>query len=999
MSSPRSRLAVQRPLVSTGALLGLAGGAALLLGALLPLAREREHAAQSGEPDLLSLVYLRLGLGDHPADEELRLTLAEKNLDAGLFDAARLVLEPLLSGESQAASRARELLVEVEFQAWAAVAPAHAAARGVALERYNRTLARVDLSHAPASRVEHFADLSEQTGQPLVTARLLTQLAEREPVAEDVVARADATLVAAGRPMDAAELHARLAERLTMPRAAEHAALALERAQAANEPARALGLFERLSAHFPRDPRLLEQGLRIGAARGDGYLLGLAERLLASRPGDADLHRRIATLADNTGRTGRAIEQYLWLARHGGGLRDRERALERARATSDLRLMLALTQGEPESKRDLLDRIALYEALGEAEHALATLDAGLQAAFGEDESLWQLELELRRRAGDVDGALATLRVLQTRFPGGRDLSYVHADLLLSQGKLAEALDALSGAPGKADAVRVRQVSVLAWELGDSARARQAYQALVATVEASEADYQRLWLLEHEAEDYGASLETAMEAWQHFHTPDLLGMAIYSATAWKRQDLVQELLARAESAGSYFSGNPAYWQLRVHLQLEDAERFRQRAEHVAARQALDTSARFLERAGALAPQPSGGYEALWQRQRAQVLSLALASNDRETLARIYPTEAPTLAPRQRVNILYRLGRTEAATELAAHASRRVDLSVEDRGALAEDAQSLGSKMPRYLAGRAGVLQMPGLLQLDVGARAEYAWEGQGVSASVELAELLRDRGAPFEVEAPFELSIAVGGRLGAGSLSLGVIMRNAGSPRPFVRFEQALLGLGDDQLSLAARVNERSFDTASLRVLGVEDELAVSGSMSLPGRLFVTGRTAAKLYSTRDRDYLGAGFTLEGAAGRRIPAGDLGTAAVRIAALLAPRFPGDRASQGAGLAASSTYTGGALLPDSTTFFGVGASLMRGELGVPRLDAGRFSFLLDGATGYLPLQGSLGWWASAGLGFPVWGGDLISISARAGNVLGAVPAFAVFGMSADYAVSQW
>jgi hypothetical protein len=53
----------------------------------------------------------------------------------------------------------------------------------------------------------------------------------------------------------------------------------------------------------------------------------------------------------------------------------------------------------------------------------------------------------------------------------------------------------------------------------------------------------------------------------------------------------------------------------------------------------------------------------------------------------------------------------------------------------------------------------------------------------------------------------------------------------------------------------------------------------------------------------------------------------------------------------------------------------------------------------LQEALGWWASAGLGFPVWGGDLISISARAGNVLGAVPGFAVFGLSADYAVSQW
>jgi hypothetical protein len=141
-------------------------------------------------------------------------------------------------------------------------------------------------------------------------------------------------------------------------------------------------------------------------------------------------------------------------------------------------------------------------------------------------------------------------------------------------------------------------------------------------------------------------------------------------------------------------------------------------------------------------------------------------------------------------------------------------------------------------------------------------------------------------------------------------------------------------------------------------------------------------------------------GRNMPLGsDLGTAALRFATLYAPRYAEADAIERL-LAEAGGYGNIAeVVPRDTAFLGLAASLVRGQLGVPRLDAGTISYLLDGSLGYLPLQQSLGWWASLGLAIPVWGGDIVSISARAGNVLGGVPGLGVFGLSADYAVSQW
>jgi predicted Zn-dependent protease len=980
-----------RPLIGSGSKLGLVGGAALALAFLLPLAIDRQEQARRGPPDFLSLVYLRLGLAQRPQDVELRFSLAQRSLQAGLFDEARQLLRPLAEvtpdmPPSPSALRARDVLVDIEFLAWIATPVQALGARSAALARFHGSLDAIDLNGVSAPRLQELGERCAQTGDAVWRAEILGKLASREPLDEAHVALADAAYLGAGEPLEAAELHAQLAERLPLAEASPHALLALERARSAQRPRAALALFHRLRPRFPEDTRLLELGLSLSAGIDDATTLELAEQLLMRRPSDAALRRQIAQLSDYTGQSLRAMEQYLWLGKHGGGSRDMNRALDRARAKSDLQVTLSLTPGTPAEKPALIERIALYEALGQVGPAISTLDAALASHFSDDLSLWQLKLQLHLRAGKSDDALRTLQAIEARFPPQRELVDMRVNLLLSLGRLPEALDTLARASDPADEAQLRKISLLAWELGDAERARKAYAALVATPDASEWDYQRLWLLAQEAKDYRAGVETAFSAWQRFRTPGLLGMAIYSAMAWDKPVLLEQLLASAEAAGPHFSANPAYWQMRIHLQQQQADRALAESRHTAAKAALAISSDWLARAEVLAPDPSGDtYQPLQLAQQSQVLALALASDDRATLARIYPSQAPHLAARQQVNILYRLGRTEQAAQLALDSSERSDLPSEDRSALADDARTLTQGMPRQLSVAGGVNQLEGLRTLSATASAQYSWTGRALAAAFEFDQFLPTSDAPFELGDPRELSLELSGHLERDSLTLGAVTRDA-RPRPFARFEHAFFEPGTSQLSLKARLNDRSNDTAALRILGVEDELALVAYVALPAGFYMNGKAAGKTYSSRDREYLGAGVSLDAGVGRNLPLPQqLGQAAVGLATYVAPRF---RQADALGI-----------VPDGTTWLGATASLRRGDIGLSSVTGGSWSFLLDVASGWLWPQDALGWWGSAGVGIPLVGGDLLSLSARAGNVLSAAPGSSSFGLNASYAVSQW
>jgi hypothetical protein len=219
----------------------------------------------------------------------------------------------------------------------------------------------------------------------------------------------------------------------------------------------------------------------------------------------------------------------------------------------------------------------------------------------------------------------------------------------------------------------------------------------------------------------------------------------------------------------------------------------------------------------------------------------------------------------------------------------------------------------------------------------------------------------------------------------VVTLDGQDPRPLARFEQGLYDGALFDLSLGARVNDRSRDTPELRVLGVEDELAATASLLLFEQFSATGRGSAKLYSDRDRQYLGGGVTFDASVGRywTLPDG-WGQGNLRVAGYVAPRFAANAEAP---------------VPEGTSFVGAGASLTRGQLSVAPVAGRRLSVLADVTAGWLIPQDDLGWSGKLGFGISVLGADQLSIAGSASNVVSMAPGFSVYTLGADYALSQW
>jgi hypothetical protein len=185
------------------------------------------------------------------------------------------------------------------------------------------------------------------------------------------------------------------------------------------------------------------------------------------------------------------------------------------------------------------------------------------------------------------------------------------------------------------------------------------------------------------------------------------------------------------------------------------------------------------------------------------------------------------------------------------------------------------------------------------------------------------------------------------------------------------------------------ESSQLRLLGANDELALHSEVAFGGDYYFTARATGKRYLSLDRDYLGAGLSLDAGVGRsfQLPQ-DIGRAAVRLTGRVAPRFRDpDRAAREDPRAPASW------IPESSAFAGVGASLARGALTIPRSGDPALRFLLDGSIGVLWPDQRFGFSGEAGIGSALFGHDQLSAQLIAGNVVGAQ---AYFCLSAGYAV---
>lgn len=972
--APRS----QRSILNVWSALGLIAATGAAFAALFPMSREREAQAFVGAPDMLALSYLNLALTRTPGDVALRLRVAERTLAAGQFDRARALLAPLLGG-GVVPPGAAALRVDVDYLAWAAVDPKDAPLRSLALARLTDTIEQQAGERLPLDEAERIARVCAQVGLNATRAALLARVARADLGNDGRLRAADAAQLEIGDPLGAAELHAQRALRFPESDGVTHAALALRRALAAGQPGPALVLYRQLRPSYGHSPQVLELGLSALAGVDDVEALAVAQELLASRPDDEALRERIAELGAWT--RGQPASAPPAPARAATGTLPPPPPVRWDGGDA-----LAIDVTAPATSARAIEHAALLESLGAPERALDLVNAALGQKLVDERALWELKVGVQLRLGQKREALTTLAQMDARFGPSQQSVRRRAELLLSLGELSGALDLLATAPGPRDASDIRRVTAIGWELGDMARVRAAYRVLVRSSEATRDDVRRLWLLERDAGDRAAGARTALAGFERFHDLDLLKLALYTALESADDALVARVLAAGERTGARLSEDAESVRLHVSARQGRAYHALRDAQPERARAELEQSARLLEQARRAQPELGAGLGELWKAQDRQSLELALADGDRELLARVYPQQAESLSARERVFVLHRLGRDEEAVGEALSGLESGTLPEADSGALEADADALGANMPRQLGVVADVLSMDGLTAARVGAVARLSWSGGRVlGARAELTRLGTGDKPSLYLAGRDELAAELSAGLGQSVLSVGLTALDGRDPRPSLRFEQGVFAADGLDVDLSARVNERSMDSPSLRVIGVEDELSGRATIAFLDNYSVTLRGSAKLYSERfDRDVLGGGATLDAAIGRHwgLPAGF--AANLRAAGYVAPRFTDDPAGP---------------VPDGASWVGLGAALTRGQVSVAPIAGRRLSVLADASAGWLLPLDELGWSGRLGLGISLLGADQLSILASASNVVSSVPGFAVYTLGADYKVSSW
>jgi hypothetical protein len=1029
----------QRPLLGGGALILLVAAACLGLIVLLPLARERLNRAQSTAPSSLSLNYMELGLSSHPEDKELRRTLVKKYIESGQIEKARATLQPLLAADAAPDLQAQHMLLDLDRAAWAAIPESETDKRAPALAQVLQDVKAVAALDTGSEGQAHIAQLYLELNQPVLAAELLDRLARADlPDVEERVKAADAAWLATGSAKNAAELHALLAAKRGDTGFA-HARLAIERAQSSGDSDATAAMIDRMRTLYPERIELLELATQVAEGYSVQRAFALAGELVKRAPNEAKYRRLSARLAEATGRQLRALDDYVWLVRHGGTPADRERAIELAKANWDLRLLRELKAG-PSSKPDapekdkkakkkgatgprsalparrsglqrcqatasarrappapagrlrtLRDDLALDEALGDSASVLRKLARALSSDLGSVEELWQRQLDLQLALGQRAAALATAQSMAQRFPSNAALERVAA-MQLEQGDARAAFATLQSAEAPksaSDAAKYwMRLAGMAFELGDVAAERRAYERLIALPGAAQWQYQRLWEL---APDRQAALQVALDAIERFESEQMY----YAALAiYRENDDQAEMLAHLERGEQYAGvrSRPDYWQTRISLHQQRTAVALEAKDYEQAKRELKRAADLLERAERRVMFKPRVREALVQTQNAQLLSLGLASEDASLIAAGYAVQEPKLSVRERVYILQKLERNEEALLLARTSLANPGLSEQDRGVLELDARALSRGRASYVKLTGDALQMDGLATWTSFATMQYSGRASGLRAEASLTQFqgLATQNRVLNQDTR-ELTGALTGQYSRVGVELGVRARDEQNLRPFGSARLQLTGEGDSGSFLRLHVNNNAIDTAQLRAWAARDAVELQTAFPLGRRFYISARGLAEAYYTRfTRDYIGAGLSLDAGAGVsfELPS-KLGAAGFRVTGRVAPRFPkAEMPSAGSAAPMLSSW-----LPQSSEWAGLGASVGRGKLDAPPLIGRDFCYVVDGAAGWLWPQQGIGFSAQAGLGFSVLGADLLTLAARGGNVLGQT----VWGANLGYGLS--
>jgi tetratricopeptide (TPR) repeat protein len=629
---------------------------------LLPLARERLNRAQSSAPSSLSLNYMELSLSSRPDDAELRRSLVKKLIESGQLAKARETLQPLLAAGAAPDLKARSMLIELDRAVWAGIPETETSQREHALAQVLADVQAIAALDRSPEQQTQLAQLYLELDQPLLAAQVLDRLARATlPDAEERAKAADAAWLAAGSPNASAELHATLAVKRGDSGLA-HAHLAIERAQSAGDCDATAAMIERMRALYPDHIELLELATQVAESYSVTRAFTLAAELVRRAPGDAEYHRLLARLAEATGRQLRALDEYVWLVRHGGTPADRERAIALAKANWDLPLLRELKAAPaPQAKplrphtalpirryglrlqrcqapasrgsrtpsvaptaarlRALREDLALDEALGDSAAVLSKLTRALAGDLAGAAELWQRKFDLQRALGKHKDALLTAQNMAQRFPSAEALERV-ASLQLELGDAPGALATLQSAevpePNQAAVAHWMRLAGLAFEVGDVAAERGAYEELIGLPGAAQWQYQRLWEL---AADRKVALKIALAAFDRFESEHMFYAALSIYLDDKNEAAALALLERAEQCAGV-RARPDYWQTRISIHQQRSAVAVEAKDYTAAKRELNRASDLLERAERRVTFDPNVRSAIARTQSAQLLSIGL-----------------------------------------------------------------------------------------------------------------------------------------------------------------------------------------------------------------------------------------------------------------------------------------------------------------------------------------------------------------------------------------
>ena len=295
----------------------------------------------------------------------------------------------------------------------------------------------------------------------------------------------------------------------------------------------------------------------------------VAQAAVAAVPNDMRWRERLARVTEFAGRTGEALDQWLYIARQTGSREAWQAVLRIAPGAGRDEVLLEAMQNQAAGGRPLTDAqyqaIAYaYERIGRSQEAIDFLEK--EYARNPRPAILESLAFLYERTGNMAGAITAQQRLLTMVPPTNERVTTLATMLIANGNYREAAELLQrhralAAPD--DVEYMRMIGDLALKLQDERTAQATYERLVAHPKGNLDDFVRLVNLMAPRQPEAAA-RLAETAYLRYGSPVMLITALNLYGSKLDWPAMRRLLAKVppEQEQELAATNPAFLILRA-----------------------------------------------------------------------------------------------------------------------------------------------------------------------------------------------------------------------------------------------------------------------------------------------------------------------------------------------------------------------------------------------------------------------------------------------------